>query len=405
MSEPAPRTTFIREVAGPAPPAAPIPLTKPCFVGNELAYIQQAVAQGNTAGDGQFSDRCCQILRQRFGLNEVLLVSSGATALDLAAALCDLGPDSEVIMPSYTFVATANAFVRCGAKPVFVDVDANTLNLDPQRVEAAITPRTRAIVPVHYAGVGCEMDALGAIAKRHSLLLIEDAAQGVNAFYRGRPLGSFGDLSVYSFHEAKNFAAGQAGALCINRPDLVERAEILRDKGTNRRKFFRGEAACYEWVDIGVGHALSEINAAVLCAQLEQMDAISTRRAEQFERYRAGLAPLAQAGRFRLPYVPAHCQTNCHIFYLLLSDPAEREALIRHGRERGVALPFHYAPLHASPMGRRFGYRVGDLPVTEDLAARLVRLPLYHELSESDQARVLSAIAEFFARPRPTVAG
>lgn len=399
MNEPSPRSQFLREAASAktAPPTrARIPLVKPFLVGNELDYIRQTIESGNTAGDGMFTERACQILRHRLGLNEILLVSSGTSALELAAMLFDLAPGDEAIMPAYTFVATANAFARLGVRPVFVDIRPDTLNLDETKVAAAITPRTRAIVPVHYAGIGCEMDALASLASERGLALIEDAAQGLDADYRGRPLGAWGDVSAFSFHEAKNVTAGQAGAVCVNRLELVERAEILRDKGTNRRKFFRGEASHYEWVSLGAAHALSEINAAFLCAQLEKLDDIAARRRQQFETYRQRLAPLEAAGQVRIVQAPAHCRSNHHIFYLILADRSRRDALIQFAHARGVGIQFHYVPLHTSSMGRQFGYSPGDLPVTEDLAGRLARLPLYHDLRDDQQQRVCEVVLEFF---------
>jgi dTDP-4-amino-4,6-dideoxygalactose transaminase len=396
-----PRSAFSREEACEAaiPAQLPvIPLVKPFLTGNELAYIRQAIEKGNTAGDGYFSERCCSILRQRFGIREVLLVSSGTSALDLAAALCELEPGDEVILPSYTFPATANAFLRLGARLRFAEIRPDTLNLNEAGIESLITSRTRAIVPVHYAGVGCEMDVLMELAHRHGLIVVEDAAQGVDAYYRDRALGTFGSLAIYSFHEAKNHTAGQAGALCVNDSRFVERAEILRDKGTNRRQFFRGQVPRYEWVDCGVSHALSEINAAFLCAQLEAMDQIAQRRARIDAFYRQALAPLAHDELLTLGTIPDHCRSNYHILFFLLRDEATRDALVRFMRLRGIAAPFHYTPLHTSPMGRKLGYRPGDLPVTENCAARLVRLPFYHDLTIADQQKVCEAVYEFFGR-------
>lgn len=378
-----------------------IPFVRPFLVGNELEYIRQTIEAGNTAGDGRFSERCCEILRRRFGIREVLLVSSGTSALDLAAALCAIQPGDEVILPSFTFVATANAFLRLGARLVFVDIRPDTLNLDERLIERAITPRTKVIVPVHYAGVGCAMDAINAIAERHGCLVVEDAAQGVDAYYQGRALGTWGQLGIYSFHEAKNHTAGQGGAICLNDERLVQRAEILRDKGTNRRQFFRGEVPRYEWVDIGVGHALSEINAAFLCAQLEKMDEIAQRRQAQAEFYRERLAPLEAAGHIQFGTIPPGCNTNNHIVYLLVQDEAKRDRLVARMRSLRIGVLFHYTPLHTSPMGRSLGYVGGELPVTESAAVRLVRLPLYHDLEQADQDRVCAALFDFFAIDGP----
>ena len=373
----------------------PTPFNKPFVAGKELYYIAQAVTMGNLGGDGHYTEACCRLLEERFGIDRVLLTPSCTASLEMAAMLCDLAPGDEVILPSYTFVSTASAFVRERAKPVFVDVRPDTLNLDETLIEAAITPRTRAICVVHYGGVACEMDAVMAIARRHGLIVVEDAAQGVNAFYRGRPLGSIGDLGCYSFHETKNFISGEGGALAINDPALVERAEILRDKGTNRQRFFRGEVDKYTWVDVGSSYVPSEICSAFLYGQLEEMDRISARRLEVYETYRAAFAGLAAAGRLRLPVVPAGCTGNGHLFYLLLDSMETREALIEHLKARGVKAVFHYVPLHDSPKGRELVGEV-SLPVTEDLAARLLRLPMFYELGNDEQRRVIDAVLGFF---------
>ncbi len=371
-----------------------IPFNKPFIAGKELYYIAQAVTLGNVAADGHFTKACSRLLEERFGIPKVLLVPSGTAALELAAMLCDLRPGDEVIMPSYTFVSTASAFVRVGARPVFVDIRPDTLNINEELIEAAITERTRVIVPVHYAGVGCEMDRIMDIARRHNLLVVEDAAQGVNAFYKGRALGSIGHLGCYSFHETKNYICGEGGALCINDTRFLERAEILRDKGTNRQKFFRGEVDKYTWVDVGSSYVLSEILAAFLYGQLEHLEAISARRREIYEYYWEHLAPLEQAGTLRLPRIPPECQSNYHLFYILAPDEPVRDALLAHLKSQGIHAVFHYVPLHTSPMGRTFGYREGDLPVTEDLAGRLARLPMYYDLRVAGQARVINLIGE-----------
>ncbi|MCS7305236.1 MAG: dTDP-4-amino-4,6-dideoxygalactose transaminase [Thermoguttaceae bacterium] len=373
-----------------------IPFNKPFIAGKELFYIAQAVTLGNIGGDGQFTKACCRLLEQRFGIHRVLLVPSGTAALELAAMLCGLEPGDEVIMPSYTFVSTASAFVRCGARPVFVDIRPDTLNLDETKLEAAITPRTRAIVPVHYAGVGCEMDRILEIACRHGLMVVEDAAQGVNAFYRCRPLGTLGQLGCYSFHETKNYTCGEGGALCINDPALVERAEILRDKGTNRQKFFRGQVDKYTWVDLGSSFVISEICSAFLCGQLEHMDMITERRRQLWQRYYEELLPLQEQGLLRLPTIPPHCQSNWHIFYILTADSETRNNMLEFLKQQGVHAVFHYVPLHTSPMGQRFGYQPGDLPVTETLANRLIRLPMFYELTEQEQQSVIQLVHRFF---------
>lgn len=374
-----------------------IPFNKPFIAGKELYYIAQAVTMGNIAADGYFTKACSRLLEERFGIRKVLLVPSGTAALELAAMLCNLQPGDEVIMPSYTFVSTASAFVRVGARPVFVDIRPDTLNIDETKIEAAITERTRVIVPVHYGGVGCEMDRIMDIAGRYNLLVVEDAAQGVNAFYKGRALGSIGHLGCYSFHETKNYICGEGGALCINDERFIERAEILRDKGTNRQKFFRGEVDKYTWVDIGSSYVMAEILAAFLYGQLEQMDAIAARRFEIYQHYAMHLKPLEEQGFLRLPRIPAGCQSNHHLFYVLTPDGPTRDALLAHLKSEGIHAVFHYVPLHTSPMGRTFGYKEGDLPVTEDLSARLVRLPMYYELTQHDQERVVVTLEKLFS--------
>lgn len=378
-----------------------IPFNKPFIAGKELYYIAQAVTMGNIAADGYFTKACCRVLEERFGIRKVLLVPSGTAALELAAMLCDLRPGDEVIMPSYTFVSTASAFVRVGARPVFVDIRPDTLNLDEAKIEAAVTARTRVIVPVHYAGVGCEMDAIMEIARRHNLIVVEDAAQGVNAFYKGRALGSIGHLGCYSFHETKNYICGEGGALCINDERFIERAEILRDKGTNRQQFFRGEVDKYTWVDVGSSYVMAEILAAFLFGQLEQLDAISARRREIYEYYAEHLRPLEDAGSLRLPRIPADCRSNYHLFYVLTNDGNIRDGLIKHLRRAGVLAVFHYVPLHSSPAGRKWASSIGDLSVTQDAAERLLRLPIYHDLSRDEQGRVVNEIAAYLQAVAP----
>lgn len=375
----------------------PIPFNKPYLVGKELEYIATAVARGNASGDGQFSDTCSRLLEERFGIRKVLLTNSCTAALEIAALLCDLRPGDEVVMPAFTFTSTANAFVRVGARPVFVDVRPDTLNLDERALERAIGPRTRAVVPVHYAGVGCDMAAIGEIAAAHRLRVVEDAAQGVGARVGSRWLGSIGDLGTYSFHETKNVHCGQGGALCLNRPDDVERAEILRDRGTDRRRYFRGEVDRYSWVDVGSSFVLSEILCAYLYAQLEALSVISETRARIWEAYARSLEPLAMRGRLRLPVVPPDSESNHHIFHVLLDDRPTRDALMRFLHERGIFAVFHYVPLHTSPFGQALG-APPHLPVTDDVSGRLLRLPLYQELAEHDVGRVVDAIEVFFRR-------
>ena len=313
----------------------------------------------------------------------------------MAAMLCGIEPGDEVILPSYTFVSTANAFVLRGAKPVFVDIRADTLNIDENLIEVAITDRTKLICPVHYAGVGCEMDRIMSIADRHNLLVVEDAAQGVNSFYRGQALGSIGHLGTYSFHETKNYICGEGGALCINDEKLVERAEIIRDKGTNRQQFFRGAVDKYTWVDIGSSYVLSELNCAFLYAQLEAFDSIRQRRRNIFEIYQGGLANLESKGLLRLPIIPDDCQSNYHMFYILLENTKTRDALMIYLKERGIHSVFHYIPLHTSPVGKTFGYQEGSLPITEEYAGRLLRLPFFHELQDTEQATIIDSINSF----------
>jgi dTDP-4-amino-4,6-dideoxygalactose transaminase len=376
-----------------------IPFNKPFIAGKELYYIAQAVALGNIGGDGQFTQQCSRLLEERFGIHKVLMVPSCTAALEMAAMLCGLEPGDEVIMPSFTFVSTANAVVRLGARPVFVDIRPDTLNLDDALIEEAITPRTRAIFPVHYAGIGCEMDRILTIARKYGLRVVEDAAQAVNSWYEGRALGSLGDLGTYSFHETKNYICGEGGALCINDPALVERAEIIRDKGTNRKQFFRGEVDKYTWVDVGSSYVPSEICCAFLMAQLEMLDEISERRRQIYCRYQEHLEPLESEGLVRLPRQPEECTSNYHLFYVLLPDAKMRDSLIAHLRERGILAVFHYVPLHASPMGHKLGYEEGQLPVSESLSKRLLRLPLYHTLTEVEQARVVETIKAFLRMP------
>ncbi|MBM4088144.1 MAG: dTDP-4-amino-4,6-dideoxygalactose transaminase [Planctomycetes bacterium] len=372
-----------------------IPFNKPSIVGKELEYIAQAVSLGNIGADGHFTRRCAEYLETRFHVGKALMTPSCTAALEMAAILCELQPGDEVVMPSFTFVSTANAVVRMGARPVFVDIRPDTLNLDERLIEAALSPRTRAIFPVHYAGVACEMDPILELARDRKLLVVEDAAQGVNAYYRQRPLGSLGQLATYSFHETKNFVCGEGGALCVNCPELVERAHIIRDKGTNRQKFFRGDVDKYSWVDVGGSYVPSEIVCAFLLAQLEAMDDITRRREAIFEHYDRQLRPLQQQGLLRVPYAPDHCRTNCHIYYLVLPSQELRDGLIGRLREQAIHAVFHYVPLHASPMGQKLGYREGDLPVTESLSSRLVRLPLYLELSTPRQQAVVDQVIRF----------
>lgn len=354
-----------------------IPFNKPRLAGRELEYIRQACENMHLSGDGPFTRRCHALLEQDTGCARALLTHSCTAALEMAALLLDLQPGDEVIMPSFTFVSTANAFVLRGAVPVFVDIRPDTLNLDETLVEAAITPRTRAICVVHYAGVGCEMDAIGEIARRHGLAVVEDAAQGIRSTYHGRPLGSMGALGCLSFHETKNAISGEGGALLVNDERFSERAEIIREKGTNRSKFFRGQVDKYTWVDVGSSYLPGEISAAFLLAQLEALDAITGERLRIWETYHQWAEAHEREGRVRRPIVPAHCTHNAHMYYLLLRDLGHRQACIASLKEAEVQAVFHYVPLHATPAGRRYGRAHGELPVTVDVSDRLLRMPLW----------------------------
>lgn len=373
-----------------------IPFNKPFIVGRELHYMAEAVVAGQTAGEGQFVRGCERLMEERFSAGRVLLTTSCTSALEMAAILCDLKPGDEVILPSYTFVSTANAFLLQGAKLVFVDIRRDTLNLDESIIEAAITERTRVVVPVHYAGVPCDMRAISAIARRRDLLVVEDAAQGVNAKYHGSYQGTLSDFGCYSFHETKNFICGEGGALVVRDADKMPRAECIREDGTNRRAFLRGEVDRYEWTDVGSSYMLPELLAAFLYAQLENMEQITSRRESVYRRYHEKLMPLEQRGDIRLPVIPEGCTTNYHMFYILLESEAVRAALIAHLKAQGILAVFHYVPLHSSPMGQAMGYREGMLPVTEDVSNRLLRLPMYFDLTASQVDDVVASIWSFF---------
>jgi len=368
-----------------------IPFNKPHLGGKELWNIAQAHAKGQMAGDGSFTKQCQAWLERRTGARKALLTHSCTAALEIAAILADLQPGDEVIMPSYTFVSTANAFALRGAVPVFVDIRPDTLNLDERKIETAVTPHTRAIAPVHYAGVGCDMDAIMALAERHGLLVIEDTAQGIMASHRGRPLGAIGHLGAFSFHETKNIISGEGGALLVNDPALVERAEIIREKGTNRSQFFRGQVDKYTWVDIGSSYLPGEIIAAFLWAQMEEADAITARRLALWERYHAAFEPLECIGRVRRPVIPDGCGHNAHMYYLLLRDLGDRTAFIQAMRAEDIHCVFHYVPLHSAPQGLKVGRAADDLAVTTDLADRLVRLPLWLGLEEQQERVIATA--------------
>jgi dTDP-4-amino-4,6-dideoxygalactose transaminase len=371
-----------------------IPFNKPYMTGRELDFIAEAHANGHLSGDGPFTRRCHAWLERTTGARKALLTHSCTAALEMAALLLDLEPGDEVVMPSFTFVSTANAFVLRGAVPVFVDIREDTLNLDERLIEAAITPRTRAICVVHYAGVACEMDEINAIAAKHGLAVIEDAAQGILSTYRDRPLGTLGALGALSFHETKNVIAGEGGALLVSDPRFAERAEIIREKGTNRSQFFRGQVDKYTWVDVGSSYLPSEILAAFLAAQIEEAETITERRLAIWQRYHEAFADLEAAGRLRRPIVPEHCRHNAHMYYLLLRDLDERTRFIRALKEADIHPVFHYVPLHSAPAGIRFGRAVGGLPVTTHTSDRLVRLPLW--LPDMDQPRVIDTALGFF---------
>jgi dTDP-4-amino-4,6-dideoxygalactose transaminase len=372
-----------------------IPFNRPCFEGKELWYIAQAIANGHISGDGLFTKKCHALLEQELGVPKVLLTTSCTHALEMAALLLDIQPGDEVIVPAFTFVSTVNAFVLRGAHPIFVDIRPDTLNLDETLLEALITPRTKAIVPVHYAGVGCEMDAILAIAARHGIVVVEDNAHGLFGKYRGRFLGTLGSLATQSFHETKNFTCGEGGALLINDPRHIEPAEVIREKGTNRNRFFRGQVDKYTWVDIGSSYLPSDVLAAFLYAQLEAKEHIQAKRQRIWEYYATHLQEWAQACGVRLPVIPAHCEQPYHMFYVLMPSLEERQALIAHLKGRGILSVFHYLPLHLSAMGRKFGGEEGDCPVTEGVSDRLLRLPFYNELTDDDLAEIVAAINEF----------
>lgn len=369
-----------------------IPFNRPYVTGKEVGYIAEAIGNSHLAGDGPFTRQCHRWIEEKAGCARALLTTSCTSALDLAALLLELEPGDEVVMPSFTFVSTANAFVLRGAVPVFVDIREDTLNLDENLLEAAITSRTRAIVPVHYAGVACEMDTISRIARRHDLRIVEDAAQGILAGYKGRALGSIGDLGTLSFHETKNIICGEGGALLVNDRSLVARAEIIREKGTDRSRFFRGEIDKYTWQDVGSSLLPGDNIAAFLWAQLEQADDITARRLALWHAYHELLSPLEREGLLRRPVIPADCQHNGHLYYILLAPGIDREVVLEALKARGIHAVFHYVPLHSSPAGRRFGRAHGELPLTNSLSARLIRLPLWIGLGEARQQRVCNSL-------------
>jgi dTDP-4-amino-4,6-dideoxygalactose transaminase len=376
-------------------PQTAIDFNHPVLLGRELDYVAEAFRNGHISGDGAFTKKCHALLEEQLGVPKALLTTNCTHALEMMALLLDIQPGDEVIIPDFTFVSTVNAFVLRGAKPVFVDVRPDTLNLDETKLEAAISPRTRAIVPVHYAGVGCEMDEIMAIANRRNIPVVEDNAHGLFGKYRGKFLGTFGMLASQSFHETKNFSCGEGGALLINDPVLVERAEIIREKGTNRSRFFRGQVDKYTWVDIGSSYLPSDVLAAFLYGQLEQRDKIQSHRQRVWETYHSGLQAWAENNNVQQPFIPAHVEQAFHMYYLLLPNLEARQRFIQTLREHEIYTVFHYLPLHLSDMGAKFGGQPGDCPVTESVSERLVRLPFYNDLTETDQARVIETIEKF----------
>ena len=370
---------------------------EPPFVGTELDYVREAIANKKICGDGPFTKLCSEWLEARFNAKKALLTTSGSTALEMAAILCEIGPGDEVILPSYTFSTTATSFSNLGATLVFVDVRPDTMNIDEAKIEAAITERTKVIAPVHYAGVACEMDAIMDIACRHGLKVVEDAAQGVMSTYKGKALGTIGDFGCFSFHETKNFSMGEGGALIINDPAYIERAEIIREKGTNRSRFFRGQVDKYTWVDRGGSYLPSDMNAAYLWAQLQQADAITDSRMTVWQTYADALASFAEAGRIELPTIPDGCEHNAHMFYCKLHDLDDRTAFIKHMRSRDVQCAFHYVPLHSAPAGKQFGRFAGEDLFTTAESDRLVRMPLYYAMKDDDLQHVVSAACEYLS--------
>jgi dTDP-4-amino-4,6-dideoxygalactose transaminase len=372
-----------------------IPFNQPFAVGKEFEYIRQAIKNVHTCGDGPFTRKCHTLLEQTLGVSKALLTTSCTHALEMAALLLNLQPGDEVIFPSFTFVSTVNAFVLRGVYPVFCDIRPDTLNLDENKLEKLITPRTKVIVPVHYAGVGCEMDAIMELAGQYGVAIVEDNAHGLFGKYKGKYLGTFGCLATQSFHETKNFNCGEGGALLINDPQYIERAEVIREKGTNRSRFYRGQVDKYTWVDIGSSYLPSDMLAAYLYAQLEVQEQIQAKRREIWEYYHKHLQDWAEKHDIRFPIVPDHCEQAYHMFYLLMPSLEKRQALIAHLKAQNIISAFHYLPLHLSEMGQKFGGKEGDCPVTEDVSERLVRLPFYNDLTEADLTRVVAAICEF----------
>lgn len=382
-------------LAAPAPTGVQIPFNRASTAGDELRLVGEALAHGHIAGDGPFTKRCHELLERSVGVRRALLTTSCTHALEMAALLLDIEPGDEVIVPSFTFVSTVNAFVLRGARPVFIDIRADTLNLDETILPALITPRTKAVVPVHYAGVGCEMDEILRATRGRGIGVVEDNAHGLYGRYRGRQLGTFGAFATQSFHETKNFTCGEGGALLINDERYIDRAEIIREKGTNRSRFYRGQVDKYSWVDVGSSYLPSDMLAAFLLAQLEARDTIQATRARIWQAYQSGLADWCSANGVRQPVVPAHCDQAWHMYYLLLPSLDARQGLIAHLRARGILSVFHYLPLHLSDQGRTYGGRDGQCPVTEDVSDRLLRLPFYNSLTPDQQTQVIDAVREY----------
>lgn len=368
----------------------------PPVTGRELDYIKKAIENEKICGDGEFTKKCNEWIEKKSGCEKALLTTSCTHATELAAILADIRPDDEIIMPSYTFVSTADAFVLRGAKPVFVDIRPDTMNMDENLIEAAITEKTRAIVPVHYAGVGCEMDKIMELAKKYHLIVIEDAAQGIMSTYKGKALGTFGEYGCFSFHETKNFSMGEGGALLIRDRENIEPAEIIREKGTNRAKFFRGQIDKYTWVDKGSSYLPSELNAAYLYAQLELADEITSDRMRSWNQYYSGLSSLKEEGKVELPYIPEYCEHNAHMFYMKCKDLDERTELIKFLKEKDILPVFHYIPLHSAPAGKQFGRFAGEDVYTTKESERLVRLPMYYGLKEEQVSYIIDKIKEFY---------
>lgn len=380
-----------------------IPFNWPHMTGKELFHIAEAHFQGRLAGDGPFTKRCHRWIEDRTGCQKALLTHSCTAALEEAALLLDIQPGDEVIMPSFTFVSTANAFVLRGAVPVFVDVRQDTLNIDEQLIESAITPRTKAIAPVHYAGVGCEMDTILEIAGRHGLRVVEDAAQGVMASYKGRALGSMGDLGAFSFHETKNVISGEGGALLVNTPEFAERAEIIREKGTDRSRFFRGEVDKYTWQEVGSSYLPGELTAAFLWAQLEEADRITRDRLKSWSHYHESLERLERQSLLSRPVIPPECIHNAHMYYVLISPEIDRQAVLDEFRRESIGAVFHYVPLHSSPGGMRYGRAHGAMDVTDSISQRLIRLPLWVGLTQAQQSRVIAVLTQALKQAKPLI--